>query len=189
MSHASNLTAAEALERLKRGNEAYLSAERNSGDISPALRQHTALHGQSPYAIILTCSDSRVIPESIFSAGIGELSVIRTAGNIVGLHELGSIEYAAEHLGCRLAVVLGHTNCGAVGAALAGDPGGYIRFLTEEIRTAVGEEADPTRAACLNVRHSVERIEQALSLPQDGGDGLQVRGALYHIDTGLAEFL
>ena len=90
--------------------------------------------GQSPYAIIVTCSDSRVIPENIFSAGIGELFVIRLAGNIIDDHQLGSIEYAAGHLGCRLVVVLGHTHCGAVDAAINSEPAGYIRCITDEIK-------------------------------------------------------
>ena len=86
------LSAAEALEKLKAGNERYLAAERCPGDISPRLRLHTSVHGQAPYAIIISCSDSRVIPESIFSAGLGELFVIRVAGNVIDDHQLGSIE-------------------------------------------------------------------------------------------------
>ena len=102
-------TAADAIYRLAAGNLKYLNAESGNGDISRRVRLATWAKGQSPYAIIVTCSDSRVIPESIFSAGIGELFVIRLAGNVIDDQQLGSIEYAAGHLGCRLVVVLGHT--------------------------------------------------------------------------------
>ena len=81
--HKENLSAAEALAKLKEGNQRYLEAETNPGNVSPKIRQLTCDEGQSPYAIVVTCSDSRVIPESIFSAGIGELFVIRVAGNVM----------------------------------------------------------------------------------------------------------
>ena len=93
------LSAAEALEKLKEGNQRYLAAKSNPGDISPEIRQYTCENGQSPYAIVVTCSDSRVIPEAVFSAGIGEVFTIRVAGNVMDKHQLGSVEYAAEHLG------------------------------------------------------------------------------------------
>ena len=146
-------TAADAIYKLAAGNLKYLNAENGSGDISRRIRMSTWTKGQSPYAIIVTCSDSRVIPENIFSAGIGELFVIRLAGNIIDDHQLGSIEYAAGHLGCRLVVVLGHTHCGAVDAAINHEPSGYIRYITDEIKKAIGDERDPYKASCLNVRH------------------------------------
>ena len=104
--HNKNLSATEALEKLKEGNQRYLSVSANPGDISPQIRQDTCANGQSPYAIVITCSDSRVIPEGIFTAGIGELFVIRVAGNVMDNHQIGSVEYAAGHLGCNLVVVL-----------------------------------------------------------------------------------
>lgn len=105
---------------------------------------HTSKNGQKPYAVIVSCSDSRVIPECIFSAGIGDLFVIRVAGNVIDKYQLGSIEYAAEHLCCKLVVVLGHTQCGAVGAA-KGKCGGFVGFITDEIRRAVGTETDAVK--------------------------------------------
>ena len=102
-----NLSAAEALQKLKEGNQRYLTAETNPGDVSPKIRKFTRENGQSPYAIVITCSDSRVIPESIFSAGIGELFVIRVAGNVMDKHQLGSVEYAADHLGTNLVSCIG----------------------------------------------------------------------------------
>lgn len=178
------MNAEEALEKLKKGNKAYLTAEKSGGDISPAIREKTAEYGQHPYAVIVTCSDSRVIPESIFSAGIGELFVIRAAGNVIDDIQLGSIEYAAEHLGSKLVVVLGHSKCGAVDAALHHAPSGYIKFITDKIRAAIGSEKDAVKACCLNVDNSVNRIKESLSV-----DGLKVLGAIYRIDSGKVEFL
>ena len=111
------ISATEAKKKLIEGNQKYLDAKAGTGDISKALRLQTAEQGQHPYAIVITCSDSRVIPESIFSAGIGDLFVIRVAGNVLDNHQLGSIEYAAEHLGTKLIVMLGHTRCGAARSA------------------------------------------------------------------------
>ena len=87
----SEISARSALEKLKRGNAAYLSAKSPIGDISPSVRKKTCDEGQKPYAVVITCSDSRVIPESIFSAGIGELFVIRVAGNVMDRTQLGSV--------------------------------------------------------------------------------------------------
>ena len=182
-------TAEEALKKLKEGNEKFLTAKHSKGDVSLRLRQRTCAEGQSPYAIIITCSDSRVIPESIFSAGLGDLFVIRVAGNVIDDHQLGSIEYAAEHLGCPLVVVMGHTHCGAVDAAIHHDPEGYIKFITDEIRLAIGSETDAYTACCLNVRHSIKRIEESLEIQQEEARGLRVCGALYHLEDGSVRFL
>ena len=168
----------------------YKHAENGSGDISRRIRLFTWTKGQSPYAIIVTCSDSRVIPENIFSAGIWELFVIRLAGNVIDDHQLGSIEYAAGHLGRRLVVVLGHTHCGAVDAAIHHEPEGYIKYITDEIKKAVGDETDPYKASCLNVRHSVREIEKSLCIHHiEEETGLRVVGAMYHIEDGSVEFL
>ncbi|MCH5253213.1 MAG: carbonic anhydrase, partial [Lachnospiraceae bacterium] len=172
-------TAEEALEKLKRGNEKYMTAEKNDGNISLTLRQKTCAEGQFPYAIVVTCSDSRVIPESIFSAGIGELFVIRVAGNVIDNHQLGSIEYAAGHLGSPLVVVMGHNHCGAVGAAIGGGAENFINSITDEIKKAIGEEKDDYKACCLNVQHSVQVIEESLKIQKDDEHGLKVCGAVY----------
>ena len=162
MSYGScNLTADEALERLRQGNARYLNASHAQGDVSPELRQSTFREGQHPYAIVLACSDSRVIPEAIFSAGIGDLFVIRVAGNVVDKHQLGSIEYAEDHLGCNL-VVLGHTGCGLkIDAAMHHEPYGTVKFITDEIADAIGDETDEAAACLANVAHSVRRIEES----------------------------
>lgn len=182
-----NLSAAEAMEKLKAGNQRYLEAASNPGDVSPQIRQKICDEGQSPYAIVIACSDSRVIPESIFTAGIGELFTIRVAGNVMDHHQLGSVEYAADHLGCNLVVVLGHTHCGAVGATISSDPSGFVKYITDEIRKAIGDEKDEYKASCLNVERSVSRIKEELKLTD--ADKLKVCGAVYHIDSGRVEFM
>ncbi len=187
MDTAAACTAARALERLKEGNKRYMEADVSGGDISRKRRIKTLREGQAPYAVIVTCSDSRVIPESIFDAGIGDLFVIRVAGNVMDDHQLGSVEYAAEHLGSRLVVVMGHDHCGAVDAAIHHDPQGFIKFITDEIREAVGEETDDLRACRLNVRHSVRVIEDSLKIRQE--DEIKVCGAIYHLEDGSVEFL
>ncbi len=187
MAHHQNLPAAEAMAKLKAGNERYLDAASNPGDISKQIRQKTCDEGQTPYAIVITCSDSRVIPESIFSAGIGELFTIRVAGNVMDHHQLGSVEYAADHLGTNLVVVLGHTHCGAVGAALTSNPDGFVKYITDEIKKAIGDEKDELTACRLNVEQSVSVIREQLKLT-DSSD-LKVCGAIYQIDSGKVEFL
>ena len=185
-----NLSSDEALARLKEGNELYLNARASAGDISPELRAETAADGQKPYAIILACSDSRVIPEAIFSAGIGDLFVIRVAGNIVDNHQMGSIEYADEHLGCHLVVVLGHTGCGAVEAAMHHELGGNVKFIGDEISLAIGDEKNEAAATLKNIEHSVQKIKDRRDVLLEGEEfDLRIVGALYHTDTGVVEFL
>ncbi len=184
-----NISAQEALQKLREGNSAYLNARTSASDISPQRRHYTLKNGQKPYAVIISCSDSRVIPESIFSAGIGDLFVIRVAGNVMDDHQLGSVEYAAEHLGVRLIVVLGHDHCGAVDAAINHDPAGYVKFITDEIRLAIGDETDDLRACRLNVQRSVGVIEHSLEIRREEGHGLKVIGGIYHLESGEVEFM
>ena len=188
MTHEYRMSAEQALDRLKEGNQKYLAAKTNMGDISLEKRKMTCENGQQPYAAIITCSDSRVIPESIFGAGIGELFVIRVAGNVMDDHQLGSIQYAVEHLGIRLVVVLGHDHCGAVDAAINHDPEGYIKFITDEISLAIGDEQDDYKACCLNVKRSAAVIESSFEIHREEEHGLRVIGALYRLADGRVEF-
>ena len=182
------VSAKEAIKRLKEGNEKYISTDTFQSDVSSSVLEHFARNGQEPYAIIISCSDSRVIPERIFHAAIGDLFTIRVAGNVIDDHQLGSIEYAAGHLGTNLIVVLGHTQCGAVSAAISHDPGGYIKYITDEIKNAIGDEKDDFKAACLNVKRSIDIIESSLEIQKDEEQGLRVIGAIYHIEDGRVEF-
>ncbi|MCR5122903.1 MAG: carbonic anhydrase [Ruminococcus sp.] len=187
--HNENIISAdEALKRLKDGNARYLAARKCGGDISPERRRETLAKGQTPYAVIISCSDSRVVPEYVFDAGIGDLFVIRVAGNVIDDHQLGSVEYAAEHLGIRLVVVLGHDHCGAVGAAISHDPEGYVKFITDEIKTAIGDETDEYKATCLNVKHSISLIESSFEIHREEEHGLRVVGAVCRIENGEVEF-
>lgn len=170
------------IERLTEGNRRY----RESAD--RALRERCALEGQRPWAIVICCSDSRVIPEEIFQAGLGELFVIRIAGNVLDDHQLGSVEYAAAHLGCKLVLLMGHTGCGAVAAAIGGEGHGYIGTITDEILAAIGEERDPLRACEKNVLHGVEYLKAAFAEHSEIS-GTLILGAVYDILGGELRFL
>ncbi len=148
----------------------------------------TAENVQHPYAIVICCSDSRVIPEQIFGASIGELFVIRVAGNVLDKHQIGSIEYAVRHLHCGHVVVLGHTRCGAVAAALAGGGEGFIRYITDEIQKAVGDEKDPHKACCLNVDYAVRRLKAEFAGHSEVSEAV-IEGAVYDIRTGEVQWL
>lgn len=178
-----------ALAALKEGNARYLQSRQPGGDISPQVRTETARQGQRPYAIVITCSDSRVPAEYIFSAGIGQLFIIRTAGNVIGDFELGSIEYGAEHLGAPLIVVMGHTHCGAVAAALEGHAEGSIRHIVNEIRPALAGVTDPAEGERRNIRNSVDRVMTSPIIQQLMTEGkLDVKEALYDIESGQVSF-
>lgn len=180
----------EIIDKLKEGNKKYLEAKTNDGDISAAIRKDTTENGQHPYAIVVTCSDSRVIPESIFSAGIGEIFVIRVAGNVIGSHQLGSIEYAAAHLGTKVIIVLGHTHCGAVGAAMQGGAEGNIKYLTDEIKIAIGDEKDDYKACGLNVNRSVDIIKKEFADHEEiKASEVDVVGAIYDIEDGHVDWI
>ncbi|MCQ2554914.1 MAG: carbonic anhydrase [Clostridia bacterium] len=183
------ITADEAIRRLKEGNRKFLENDSYQGNFSKEIRHYAATAGQKPYAIVICCSDSRVIPEAAFQSDIGDLFVIRIAGNVIDNHQLGSIEYAADHLGSPLVVVLGHSKCGAVDAAMNHNPDGFIKYITDEISLAIGDEKDERRACCLNVKQSVRRIESSLEIQEIEDEvGLRVIGALYDIETGEVEF-
>ena len=184
------ISAEEAKQRLIIGNQKYIVSTELTSNVSQDTLLKFSQSGQQPYAIIITCSDSRVVPELIFSAGIGDLFVIRVAGNVIDSHQLGSIEYAAEHLGTGLIVVLGHDHCGAVDAAMNHEPDGYIKYITDEIVKAIGDEKDEVKACCLNVKHSCDIIEHSLQIQKDEEEyGLKVLGAIYHLESGEVEFL
>lgn len=183
------ITSDEAILKLKEGNARYLTLNKNNSDVSDTKRKETSKNGQHPYAIIIGCSDSRAIPEVIFDAGIGDLFVIRVAGNVIDSHQLGSIEYAVEHLGVNLVVVLGHSNCGAVDAAMHHIKDGHIRFILKEIKDAIGKEKDPLEACKKNVLHSIKRITDDIDMQKIIEKyNVKVTGAVYHIDSGIVEF-
>lgn len=144
----------------------------------------TADNGQHPYAVIVTCSDSRVVPEFIFSAGIGDLFVIRGAGNTVDDCTLGSIEYAIAHLRCKLVVVLGHTSCGAVTAAVKGVREKHISNITDRIQSCICGENDVSCACRINIRNTLRIVENDLPDRHD----VRYVGGIYDIREGTVEF-
>jgi len=182
----------DALSRLKAGNERFASSKVSEGKPVAARRAETAKE-QHPFAIIVGCADSRTAPEIIFDQNIGDLFVIRTAGNLVDDYALGSIEYAVEHLGTRLIVVLGHERCGAVTAALAGGSApGHINSLVRDIQPAVaaskGNEGDAlTNAIHENDAEVAAKIRRQAQLGEHASQVRIVEG-YYDLDTGKVEW-
>lgn len=184
------VSAAQAIELLRRGNLDYLTARKDERNISSARIRELFEGGQQPYAVVITCSDSRVVPEHIFMAGLGELFTIRVAGNVVGSSELASAVYACDHLHSKLLLVLGHTHCGAVEAAMSGEAHGPVAAITSRIAEAIAQERDPYAASVLNVRAAIEDLVACPEIAHLVDDaGLEVHGAIYHTHSGVVDFL
>jgi len=181
-----------ALAKLKEGNARFSSSKVSEGKPNGAKREETA-KAQHPFAVILACADSRTAPELVFDGNIGDLFVVRTAGNLVGDHALGSIEYAVEHLGARLVVVLGHERCGAVTAAMAGDTApGHVQSFVRDIQPAVkGAKDKPgdalNNAIAENARLVAARISKEAELG-DHAKEVRVIPAVYNLDTGKVDW-
>jgi carbonic anhydrase len=199
------LSAREALELLREGNRRFV-AERKSNERVGASRRNELTARQEPFAIVLGCSDSRVPAEIVFDQGLGDLFVIRVAGNVVAPSQVGSVEFAAERFGTRLVVVLGHSGCGAVQATIeqltrpAEKQSRNLRAIVDRVRPAVEPllatplRDDPqalvrdavranVRASASHLRHGSEILEQLIAR-----DGLLVVGAEYSLETGVVEF-
>lgn len=195
-----------ALRRLRDGNTRFVSGEGTRDLAREHLRRRKLVSDQAPFAIVLGCSDSRVPAEMVFDQGLGDLFVIRVAGNIVAPSQVGSIEFAAERFGVRLVVVLGHSQCGAVQAALEeyrrpapeGSPnlGFIVRSILPGVEAAVAQTGlqDPDalthcavreniRASARHLRHGSEVLERLIA-----ESGLLVVGAEYSLETGVVEF-
>jgi carbonic anhydrase len=190
-----------ALAWLKRGNNEFLRGEFNRHGVDSSLRMAVS-KAQHPKAVVLTCSDSRVPPELIFDKGLGDLFVIRVAGNVLDDAVIGSMEYAVEHLQTSLIVVMGHQNCGAIGAAVAdlqnsGDKiDNHVRALADKIEQAIVavnlKEEDMTRKALLsNIIYSVATLKESRPvLNEFVKEGkLKVIGAVYALDSGKVTWL
>jgi carbonic anhydrase len=174
-------------EQMLANNQCYQQAASNDGDISAEIRQSTTEDGQTPYAVVVACSDSRVVPEHIFSAGIGELFTIRSAGNTVGAEALGSIEYAVGHLGVKLIIVMGHSHCGAVGAAMSHDENnetGALQGLITHIQANIAEDEDEAAAIRNNVAKEIENLSENLKITDKQP---LIKGTIYDIETGAVE--
>lgn len=195
MSVNQTVTHKEALQRLKDGNDRYLKNELLHPHAGPERREELK-SGQHPFAVILSCADSRVPPEIVFDQGLGDLFVIRVAGNVARDKVIGSIEYAVKFLGAQLVVVMGHEACGAVTAAMGDDdPGGHIGAILSNIkpaaylaRTMEGDELD--NAIKLNAKLVSEMLKdsQPILHPAYEKGALNVVSAHYSLD-GKVEFL
>jgi carbonic anhydrase len=198
--------AREALERLREGNRRFVSGVRSSDTLTSQARRDELAAGQEPFAIILGCSDSRVPAEIVFDQGLGDLFVIRVAGNIVASSQVGSVEFAAGRYGTRLVVVLGHSECGAVLATLeelrqpTGQQSGNLRSIVDRVRPSVEAllatdlRHDPEalvreavraniRVSANHLRHGSEILERVIE-----NEGLLVVGAEYALETGVVDF-
>jgi len=184
------------LSELKAGNEHHVGKHYLHPHQSAA-RQRELASGQHPHAAVLSCADSRVAPEIIFDQGLGDLFDVRVAGNIAGDTEVASLEYAAEHLGVPLLVVMGHQKCGAVTAALeGGEASGHLSTLVEAIRPAVekaaglpGDRVD--NAVRINVENVVKQLRESKPVLAElvEKQRLRIVGAVYSLDTGKVEWL
>ena len=193
------IRASEALEKLKEGNLRFVA-----GQSAELHRTHKLVDNQEPFAIVLGCSDSRVPPEILFDQGVGDMFVIRIAGNIVTPLELGSVEFASIKFGPRLVVVLGHSCCGAVQATVETLSGGDVSDLSDGMQTIVEhigasvdlERGEETKAIIertieANVRNSVHKLRTGSAVLKDlvANQGVLVVGAVYSLDTGVVEFI
>lgn len=195
----------EALQRLRDGNARYASDVRSLDSLLSHRRKADLAQEQQPFAIILGCSDSRVPAEIVFDQGLGDLFVIRIAGNIVAPSHVGSVEFAASRFGTRLVLVMGHTRCGAVQAALESGPAETLNqeSIVGRVRRAIGglasqpagdPEAEARRldlAVRANVRASVEALRHGSATLEEmiRSDGMRIVGAVYCLDSGRVELL
>lgn len=187
-----------ALNHLVEGNRRFVTGNLSSKDLGRDKREDLRVNGQHPFAVIITCSDSRVPPELLFDQALGDLFVIRVAGNVLDSVSLGSVEYAVDHLHTPLVVVMGHENCGAVHATVeGGEPPGSIGSITTLIQPSVdkiramgidGHELCE-KAADENVKATLENLTKSPVIKQlmDGGR-LTLVGAKYHIGSGEVVF-
>jgi carbonic anhydrase len=200
------VSARDALALLRDGNRRFVADVRSSDTLPSRARRIELAAGQEPFAVILGCSDSRVPVEIVFDQGLGDLFVIRVAGNIVAPSQIGSVEFAAEQFGTRLVVVLGHSNCGAIGATLdqlqrpkenqSRNLRSIVEFVRPSVENLLATELKhdlPTlfreavraniRTSAAHLRHGSEIIENLIQ-----NDGLMIVGAEYSLDTGQVDF-
>ena len=184
----------ESLNRLKEGNARFV-ADKLNRKLQNSSRRESLASGQAPYAIILGCADSRVVPELTFDTGLGELFVVRVAGNVANSSSIASIEYAVAHLGTKLIVVLGHQSCGAVTAAVAGGDNGYnLNHLLSHITPAIAaskEGATVNDVTKINAELTAVELKnrsEIIGNAIDKGD-VKVVHAYYNLDSGKVDFL
>lgn len=200
------IPAPESLDRLRDGNRRFVLGQKNPGTVAAPRQLAHLVGGQHPFAVVLGCSDSRVPVEIVFDQGLGDLFVIRNAGNIVAPSVVGSVEFAVDRFETRLVVVMGHSRCGAVGATIealqsqSSPPSPNVNSIVERIRPAVLElMSTPLRddlsalyhhAVRANVRASANQLRHGSAMLErmiDDGS-LMIVGAEYSLETGLVDF-
>ena len=189
---ASSVAPDAALAKLTEGNKRFADSKVSTGKPTAARRAETA-QTQHPFAIIVGCADSRTSPEIVFDQNLGDLFVVRTAGNLVDDYALGTIEYGVEHLGARLVVVLGHQRCGAVKAALESESApGHINALVRDIQPAVKAVKNKQGDALANAAHEnalevAEKIRKNVEVGELSSQ-IRVMSGYYNLDTGKVEW-
>jgi carbonic anhydrase len=196
-----SISATQALQRLQEGNERFLAG---TARLAHSHREMAAqlVQGQAPYATVLCCSDSRVPPEIVFDAGLGELFVVRVAGNVLSAEVAGSLQYAGRHLGTPLFLVMGHEGCGAVQATLdtmvlGTEPHSRIQALVDSIMPGLGgldvwlpSKELLSQAVEANVRWTLHQIERTPEASASlAGGRIALMGAIYDLETGRVRFL
>jgi carbonic anhydrase len=188
------MTKSDILQRLKDGNQRFIN-DQNKAELQDSSRRADLTGGQAPFAIVLSCADSRVVPEMAFDAGLGELFVVRVAGNVANSSSIASMEYAVAHLGTEVIVVLGHESCGAVTAAMGGGDNGYnLNHLLSHIAPAIA--ASGADAPVLEVVKKNAQLTAEESKTRSGIIGEAVASgkvtivpAYYNLGSGEVEFL
>lgn len=200
------ISASDALDRLRKGNERFASNILIDDALLVHDKRKQLLSGQEPFAIILGCSDSRAPAEIVFDQGLGDLFVIRVAGNIVAPSQIGSVEFAVSQFGTRLVVVMGHSKCGAVCATIneliqgCESPSKNISAIVERVKPAIeglmhtelinDRDALEREAVRANVRASANQLRHGSEIIENliASDGLMVVGAEYSLETGVVDF-
>ncbi len=188
------MTINEVKQRLIEGNDRFVE-DKLDGKLQDSSRRDSLVGGQAPYAIILSCADSRVVPELSFDTGLGELFVVRVAGNVANSSSIASIEYAVAHIGTPVIVVLGHQSCGAVTAAVAGGDNGYnLNHLLSHVQPALaasGEGAEVNDVVRKNAELTAEELKTRSGIISDAvaAGKLEILPAYYHLDSGRVEYL
>ena len=146
------------MKDIEQGNKDFIN--RINKDIDLKNKRDELVKGQHPEVLVITCSDSRVVPEMIFNASLGDIFVIRTAGNVINEGELATVEYAIEHLKVKRIIVLGHTHCGAVHATIKGEKGRYMDPILNRIRGNIGDVCDELEASKINAIKEANYIKE-----------------------------
>lgn len=188
-----NISWEQALDRLKEGNERFVK-DKLDGSLQDSHRREELTSGQEPFSVILSCADSRVVPEFAFDTGLGEIFVIRVAGNVANTSTIASIEYAVANLGVNLIVVVGHEGCGAVTAAISGgDAGKNLNYLLEYIAPALEASDDMTLNTVVkkNAELTAKRLFESSAIIKNsaGERDIKILSAYYNLKSGKVDFM